>query len=100
MADQLPSLPTLPTIAPLTDTGSGNFATQALNAGALSSSGIFSGISNSVQSIFSPSNIENLIFVLLGLLLIAAGIFSFKTTQTVITTAGKYGAKAAEVAAA
>jgi LPXTG-motif cell wall-anchored protein len=45
-------------------------------------------------------NIENAIFVLLGLLLIAAGIFAFKSTQTIISTGTKFGAKAAEVAAA
>lgn len=44
-------------------------------------------------------NIENGIFVVLGLLLIAAGIFAFKSTQTVVKLAGKAGATAAEVAA-
>jgi hypothetical protein len=57
---------------------------------------------NAILSIWGiiTGNVENGIFVLLGLLLIAAGVFAFKSTQTIAVSAGKLGAKAAEVAAA
>lgn len=42
------------------------------------------------------SHLEDFVFILIGLILIAAGVFSFRGTQTVIKTAGK---AAAEVAA-
>ena len=37
--------------------------------------------------------------IVLGFIMIAAGVFSFKQTQTIIQTAGKYAAKASTVAA-
>lgn len=43
--------------------------------------------------------LEDIIFIVLGLMLVAAGIFSFKSTQTVVETAGKMSAKAAELTA-
>lgn len=42
---------------------------------------------------------EDFVFIIAGLILIAAAVFSFKGTQTVIETATKGAAKAAEVAA-
>lgn len=49
------------------------------------------------------SDLEDIIFIILGLLLIAAGIFSFRSTGNVITlvskTASKVAATAPEVAA-
>jgi hypothetical protein len=57
-----------------------------------------SGVISSIWSIVT-GNIENGIFVVLGLMLIAAGVFSFKAAQTIVTSAGKAGKTVAEVAA-
>lgn len=73
-------------------------AASAAPAAPATGSGI-GGIFSQLLSVIT-GNLENGVFVLLGLLLIAAGIFSFKSTQTVINVAGKAGVKAAEVAAA
>jgi hypothetical protein len=45
------------------------------------------------------SLIENIVFAVLGILLIAAGIFSFKTSQTIVQVAGKAASKGAELGA-
>lgn len=81
-----PAVPTVGSVVPLTSAP----PTAAQNA---------TGVLSSIWGIIT-GNVENGIFVILGLLLIAAGIFSFKSTQTVVSTVGKVGAKAAEVAAA
>jgi hypothetical protein len=70
-------------------------STASSAATASSSPGIVATAKHAISS-----NLENIIFILLGLMLIAAGIFSFKSTQTIISTTGKYAAKAGEVAAA
>lgn len=54
----------------------------------------------SIWSRLSNFSVEDFVFIVLGLLLIAAGVFAFKTTQNIITTGAKYGSKVAEVAAA
>lgn len=57
--------------------------------------------SNLVTRNTSPNTgitLEDIVFVIVGLILIGAGVFSFKGTQTVINTVTKTAAKAAEVA--
>lgn len=49
-----------------------------------------------IKSFFGNLAIESIVFMILGLLLIAAGVFGFKQTSNIITSAGK---TAAEVAA-
>lgn len=44
-------------------------------------------------------SLEDIIFVVIGLMLLAAGVFSFRGTQTVIKTAAKTAGHAAELAA-
>jgi hypothetical protein len=68
-------------------------------------SGATSSISSKVASFFSGGSgftlpsLEDSIFILLGLLLIAAGVFAFKTSQTIIQTAGKLSTHVAEATA-
>jgi hypothetical protein len=45
-------------------------------------------------------NEENIIFIVVGILLIAAGLFAFKQTQTIIQGATKVASKGAELVAA
>lgn len=65
------------------------------------SSSLFNSITNFLTGNQAASNqsgwLSRGVFVILGLLLIAGGIFTFKETQTVISTVGKHAAKAAEL---
>jgi hypothetical protein len=58
---------------------------------------------NPFSGAFGLPDLEDTIFVVLGLLLIAAGLFAFKGTQTIIqrgaSVASKVGKASAEVAA-
>lgn len=81
--------PSSPTVVPTTPTAS------ASPSAASSATGVLTSIWNVITG-----NIENGIFVILGLLLIAAGIFAFKTTQTVVQVAGKAATRATELGAA
>jgi hypothetical protein len=81
------------------------------NSSTPASTSILSGIANGAISSYvkgatnkfsglkwiANSTIEDWVFIVLGLLLIAAGIFAFKQTQTIIQTASKAGSKIAEV---
>lgn len=91
-----PTIPSIPTTG--YDTPS-SAAASSTNAAASNVVTATTGVLTSIWNIVT-GNIENGIFVVLGLLLIAAGIFAFKPTQTLAVNAGKLGAKAAEVAAA
>jgi len=58
--------------------------------------------SNLVTRTTTPNTgitLEDIVFVIVGLILIGAAVFSFKGTQTVIDTVTKTASKAAEVAA-
>ena len=81
-----PTLPALPTIQAV----GGAAVNAATNAVVQSSSSpsLFSGLTG--------FNMEDIVFIILGFLLIAAGIFAFKGTQQLIASGGKI----AEVAAA
>jgi hypothetical protein len=61
--------------------------------------GLSDSTNNAIATIFNHS-LEDWIFIVLGLMLIAAGIFSFKQTQQLIQTSGQLAGKVAEVAAA
>lgn len=94
--DTAPTIPTIPTTGYNTPASAAASTAPAATASAISQG---TGVLTSIWNILT-GNIENGIFVVLGLLLIAAGIFAFKSTQTLALNAGKLGAKAAEVAAA
>jgi hypothetical protein len=81
------------TTTPVTQTSTPN--TQA------SSIPLIGKVTGAVKSYIGIPNftLEDTIFILLGLLLIAAGIFSFKESQTVVQTLGRAGKKAAEMSA-
>lgn len=91
--------PTLPTATVAPNNGINfenpwlNKAASAINSvtGSGSSSG---GLLKSILSI----DLEDLIFIILGLLLLAAGIFSFRQTQTIIREGGKAAATVAAAA--
>jgi hypothetical protein len=81
-----------------------NNPTSGLAAGANSTYSAPTNILQKGAQLFGLSgtsgiSLEDIVFVLLGLLLIAAGVFAFKSSQTIIQTAGKYASKASEVAA-
>lgn len=48
----------------------------------------------------SSTTLQNIIFIVIGLILIVAGLFTFKTTQQVVDVAVKTSKRAAEIAAA
>jgi hypothetical protein len=91
----IPATPSLTPAIPSTGTSTPVATPVATTATATAKGSVFSTVLGLIES-----NVENVIFVLLGLMLIGAGIFSFKGTQSVVSTAAKYGSKAAEVAAA
>ena len=95
-------------------TVAGTAATPA--ASSSTSTGIVSGLAQSIGSLAKleqwASNLvtrntapntgitlEDIVFVVVGLILIGAAVFSFKGTQTVIDTVSRTAAKASEVAA-
>ncbi len=81
-----PSLPTLPTIQAV----GGAAVNTATNAAVQAASGL------SFLSRLSNFSVEDAVFIVLGLLLITAGVFAFKSTESLIQTGGKI----AEVVAA
>jgi hypothetical protein len=81
----LSSLPSLPDMLSALAGGAGG--TQ-LGAVASAAKGAAS-VSTSVSSALANWNVSRVIFIVLGLLFVAAGIFSFKTGQTIITEFGK-----------
>ena len=86
----IPSVATAGTTPTSSSTPTATTTATAIDAG----TGILASLWNIITG-----NIENGIFVVLGLLLIAAGIFAFKSTQTIVKVAGKAGTTAAELAA-
>lgn len=86
---------TIPNVASPSVPTTGSNPTASTTAGAIDTG---TGVLTSIWSVIT-GNIENGVFVVLGLLLIAAGVFAFKSTQQAIGTAGRLGARAAEVAA-
>jgi len=56
------------------------------------------GYSNSVTQ-WIGAHVEDFVFIIIGILLIGAGVFAFKGTQTVVENAGRVAGKVAEVAA-
>ena len=77
--------PQKPPVAPSVSSTPPVPATKSQAANTASSLG---GTISSIWGILT-GNVENGVFVVLGLLLIAAGVFSFKTTQNVIETGSK-----------
>jgi len=54
-----------------------------------------SAVSNAGAMLPTPSNLTKAVMIILGLLLVAAGIFSFDKTKTFVVNAAKAGAAAA-----
>lgn len=118
MATSLPTLPALPSSLGLdnfdvqqgaTDLGrlnevanspSGSIATPATPATPANVSNPSATTVSSLLGGFHLPSLEDTVFIVLGLILIAAGVFAFKSSQTIIETAGRFGARASEVAAA
>jgi hypothetical protein len=90
--------PTAATASPASSTG---LLSQALSG--ISSLGKiqtwFANLVTGNESANSFLNLEDVIFILVGLLLVGAALFSFKGTQTVIQQVSKTASRAAEVAA-
>lgn len=76
----------------LGDFASGNTAATSTSL----QSSILSAATDGVSDFFTAENLENIIFVVIGILLIAAGVFAFKTSQTVIQVAGNAAKKVAK----
>jgi len=91
----------LGTTLPTSTTSNSTPITQAASSSTNLSPTIFGAASNAAKNFFSFSslNLEDGVFIILGLLLIAAGIFAFKTTQTIIQRGSDLAAKGSEIAA-
>lgn len=61
--------------------------------------GLIAKVANATSSSIFGISLEDIVFILVGLILIAAGVFSFKSTGSVINVVTKGAKKAAEVAA-
>lgn len=76
---------------------------EAIGGAALGASGMYgTNLSTNKEtggSILASRGLEDYIVILVGLILIAAGVFAFDTTRTVITKVGRISKTAAEVAA-
>jgi LPXTG-motif cell wall-anchored protein len=79
----LPGLPNLPSIADAASSAATSVAQSAAQAADQATLGIFTG------------NTTKYVMIILGLLLIAAGIFSFDKTRELIVQGGKAAALAA-----
>lgn len=84
------NLPTLPTLSPI-DVIAG--AGTAVGIPAIATKTAAATISD------APQKLTRGVMIVLGLLLIAAGIFSFDKTKSFIINTGKSAAKVAEIAA-
>lgn len=97
------SLPGISQIGSIGANIAGDVATGSTVSSAATNAGtaISNGITGAVKSFFGnlTFTLEDFLFIFIGTLLIAAGIFAFKSTQTVIQTGGKLGVKAAELTA-
>lgn len=82
------------TLAQLSGSGSPSSTASSL----LSALNPLSGL-NSALNPFANHSLEDFVTLGVGILLIAAGIFAFKTSQTVIQVAGKAASRVAEVSA-
>jgi len=71
---------------------------SAISSLASSASGASSALS-SITSIFNGFTLEDFVFIAVGILLIAAGLFAFKTTQNIIEVTTSAAKRAAEVTA-
>ena len=84
-------LTTLPTLPDLTNT----LEQGASSVGAIGT-GISSGVATATKAVLGTGgatiagvSLTKIVMILLGLILIAAGIFSFKEARDVLVTAGK-----------
>lgn len=98
--NSFPPLPPLPTVseAPAPANNGVKFEAPWMNKAASALNSATSSGGSLLKSILDI-DLEDLIFIVLGLLLIGAGIFSFKQTQTIIREGGKAAATAAAAAA-
>jgi hypothetical protein len=93
------------TVTPNTTLSSlmGSQTPSASSSSSSSASSFFGSASGFLNNLFSGVTggftLEDGVIIIVGLILIAAGVFSFKTTQTIITVAGKTAAKAAKTSA-
>lgn len=104
-----PGFPSAPSSTTGTATATGTSTTggattpfaQALGSLTSLGSSIKDTVSSSVPSTggadAGSSSLQNLVFIGLGLLLIAAGVFSFRQTQTILQSGSKIAAKGAEL---
>lgn len=96
------SIPKLPLTLPTLTDPTGNLSpSSVVSPSAITASTNPGTNQSSSSSSFSlEENVGRLVFAILGLILIAAGVFSFKTSQLVVQTGGRIGRRVAEVAAA
>lgn len=69
-----------------------------INSAQSAVSGAASGWLASLES-YLASHAQNVVLVVIGIILIAAGLFSFKQTQTVVNTASRVGKRVAALGA-
>jgi hypothetical protein len=93
-----PALPTV-TQAPAASSGGINWESPILNSAQSALKSASTMLSGGTVLQWIENNLENLVFIILGLMLITAGVFSFKQTQTVIREGGGAAATAAAAAA-
>jgi hypothetical protein len=91
-------VPTNTTIGSILSGNTGTDSTASTGTGSGTGlSGILSGITSLPTTVGNAINntlfSSRVILLVIGVLLIAAGLFSFKTTQTVVTTVGKTAKK-------
>lgn len=82
--DGFPTLPTLPELGHAVSSAAETAAATVVLPSAAASAALGTG-GGSIAGI----SITKIVVILLGLLMIGAGIFSFKETRTVLLTAGK-----------
>lgn len=98
LPSSLMSLPSLDDLSSIGDSLSSAASTAASAAGSAASAA-GSAVSTGVQkALFGGLTLSQIVIIVLGLLLIAAGIFSFDKTRELVVSAGKAAGKAAAVA--
>lgn len=61
--------------------------------------GLLSVSQKTLKSIWDGTTLEDIIFIVVGIILIIAGVFGFDSTRSVITQSGKIAAKTTELTA-
>lgn len=91
LSNDIPELPSLSSVGQSISTAATSTAAAAKTASAAVGSAVTNATTGGLSSLFSGNNVV----ILIGVIIVAIGIYSFKNIRETVNTAVKTGAKAA-----